>query len=238
MSTVEERKVRIPTCKIDKGTIREICELLEDEARKIKQANPDANVDIDFKVETKSKDIRAHTTDAFISSRWSRDLERVYLWYSVRHENLHQKVIVDLDFGIYMSPDFSVESEDPTWVNGITGRIEDIFNHTRNRNYLFRKAKYLVPIVVGFAFLLGLGTDVVVDVYYLHKFNDLYPNSDVLGMSMPYGLFLGFFFQWLFPNVEFEDYLIQTKIKKAILSIIGAIILGLIASGFSKLIFG
>lgn len=238
MSVVEERKVKIPTCKIDMTAVREICELIENEANNMREKDPDSYIDLNFKVESKGKDIMAHTTESFLNARWPRQIKNIDIRYYGPTKYGNQRIYLNLDFESMPSSKFSVEGTDPTWVNGITARMEEIFNHRKNRNYIFRDAKYLLPIVAGIAFALALGTQMISDLYYVSETPNSYPNKDTIYISLPYVYALFVFFRWLFPQIEFEDYLIQTKIRKALLAILGIIIMGLLVSGLSKFIFG
>lgn len=86
--------------------------------------------------------------------------------------------------------------------------------------------------------LIGYGITLTASSYFPQIYDDDDPHTltyltIAIGVVPMYSLI-----SWLFPKVEFEDILIQTRLKKYIFSILGTLILGLIASGMAKIILG
>jgi hypothetical protein len=210
------------------------------EARKVKKIDSDAYTSLTFELDSKTRDIKASSTDSFVNSHFPHDLKQISLqFYSDGKANGKKKIWIDLDFSFWGESNFSVEGRDPIWVNGITGQLEDIFKHKQNKNYIFRKKRTRIPIVIAIAFLLALGINSMILAYYptiLDENDD--PNELLYIIGTVLGMPLFFFVEWLFPQVEFDDYLIQTRIKKIVFSLFAIIITGLLVSAFSKLLFG
>jgi len=240
MTKTEERKVDLPTCKINKGTIEDVCNLMEMELQKLKKLDKDAHAWLTFEIESKSKNIKADTTKSLFDSKFPRNLEEIHLHlhYNSYDNDDERNISLWIHFSSWSSSYFRVEGIDSNWVSGITSRLEEIFEENKNINRIFRNLPTQIPIVIGIVFFLGLGVTFLA----LSYFPEIYDEDDhplELTVIVMIATFFPFyaFLNWLFPHVEFENYLIQTRIRKIALSGIGTLIIGLIIAGLIKLIF-
>ena len=124
---------------------------------------------------------------------------------------------------------------DSTWVNGIAVKIEDIFEENKTKNWIFNSYIYRIPFTLAIAILIGSAT-AFLDTTYLHnewtneQFYEHVVEFSILAAFPSY-----FGVGWLFPKIEYEEILMQTRIRKRIFAGLGIILAGLIVAGLSKL---
>lgn len=238
MSLKEQRKINIPSCKINKEILIELTEFLEEESKKVK-VDKNSNVSFGFTIDSKDKDITAHTVESFREIKIPKQLESIR--FHLRDYKTGIDISINLEFSWASTSRFTVEGSDAIWVNGITSRLEEIFQYNKTKNYLFHEKKSKIPIALGIAFLIAFSISFVMFSYLPDNLedpkslDDLFSYTITLGVSM-FILFL-YFLEWLFPVIEFENYQIQIKIRKIFSGIIVAIILGLIVTGLAKILF-
>ena len=135
MSLKEQRKINIPSCKINKEILIELIEFLEEEAKKLKIDKD--SMYLNFKIDSKDKDITGHTVESFREIKIPKQLEDISFHLYEYPKGID--IYIHLGFSWGSNPRFTVEGSDAIWVNGITSRLEEIFQYNRTKNYLFRK---------------------------------------------------------------------------------------------------
>lgn len=233
MSITEEAKVNLSSCKITKETIKQVCELIDIQVKELKTSKieDDESREVTYILETKNKKITSNSYEAFLNANWSSGIEGISIRY---FGSINISILIE--FGSIPLRYFSVSGKDAIKVNGITAKLEEIFNPTLTKNYLFHKIKSLAPIAILCGTLLELGAQFVYEVYVKHNLHPIIPSSSTIPFSMLFIFASGWFLSWLFPMGEFEDHFIQTRIRKAIVPIIIGIVIALVGSAIWKVI--
>lgn len=233
MSVIEERKIKIPTCHLEKSDLKNICEIIENESNIIKKENSNSSVSLIFQIESKETDFQATTMESFLNTRFPKKIEEIRI--TMISHTISQEIWLKLDFESTPDSYLRVKGRDSTWVNGVLSKLEHIFNDKKTKNYVFRNSYTRFPIVLALGILLGLGVTSLSLAYYPEIYNKDNPYDLTITVTMFSFPALFFFFGWLFPQIEYENYLIQTRMKKTLLSILGSIVVGMILLAFSKL---
>ena len=196
--------------------------------------NKDAVINLTFKFESKRRDITAHSTEAFFNSSIPKSLNNIILFLYV-NEDKKQEIWICLDFSIISCSSVTVKGIDSTWVNGIATKIEDLFENNKTYNGIFNNYVTRIPITIAIAGMLGFAV-AFLDLSYLHDlWDDEIFYEHIRGLSIIIAFILYWTIGWLFPKIEFEDYLLQTKIRKRVLTMLVLIIVGFIVAGLPKL---
>lgn len=232
MSVREERKVKVPTCSLDVKTLRNFCKKIEDEITSIK-LNEESKYKVQFILETKNKTITANTTEDFIESFKPKGITRIRIYHFGSLE-----IEINLDFGYFALCTISIEGNDSNKVDSLAIRLEEILKERKNYNFLFRTPMFLIPISSIFGFLLSFGGHMFHNIYLKKMPNAPFFTDNVFGFTFIFTIGLTFFFVWLFPHIEFENYMIQTRLRKAIMPIIIGVIITLIGSALWKIVAG
>src|SRR2546426_12290819 len=128
MSITEEAKVNLPSCKITKETIKQVCLLIDKQVKELKTLmnEDDESEEVTYVLETKNKKITSNSYEAFLNANWPRGIESIEIRY---YGSIHISLLIE--FGSIALRYFSVSGKDAIKVNGITAKLEEILNPTR-----------------------------------------------------------------------------------------------------------
>ena len=231
----------IPTCTINKSILLEIYKMLETIAGE-KKSEQSYSPSLTIEIRTK-KDGKDETNEYGIQyirdSNIPRHLQQIEFNLNLFNEGSY--INIDIDFDNFIGePHFIIKAKDPVWVDGISEQIQKIFEKTRNKNYLFRENKFRFPIIIPISILLGFGISAILSQYFPpDKYDSLFLETSIrvvwfFGATVFSAIFLFLFFWWLFPRMEYEDYFIQSKIRKLLLLILIGVISGLLVIGITN----
>jgi len=238
--TTTEIKQKIPSCTINKTTIKKIAELLDSEINKIPdEEKKHSKPKFDIRIESKKRKVTIHDSKELELQEIPRDLQRIRMNFRWYHK---PEMDIDIDFGFqwWNTPEIEISGTDPMWVNGILGQITDILTQNPTKNDLLHNNSTKIPILLAISILFGIG------VYFITPSESTPEAEDftfilgvpLIAMSAAFSLlmFSFSFVPWFFPLVEFEGRGIQKKLRKVILIIVSTIILGIIGTGIYEYI--
>lgn len=232
--TTIEIEQKIPSCKINKATIKKIIELIETEINKIPEEDKKyTKPRLDIRIKSGKKTITIHSSSELELEEIAQDLKSIrieFRWW----DNPEMDIEVDLGFEWWNTPTIEISGSESIWVNGILGQINEILTQNPTKNDLLHKNSTKIPIFLAVAILFGIG------IYLIIPPED--PSDEegltyilgipLIAMASAFSLFsFSFaFIPWFFPLVEFEERGIQRKIRKIMLIVITTIVLGIIVS--------
>ena len=224
---------------MNKETLITIGQIFESELNEFKRMNEGAHTWLDFEIETKNKTLKRSTVESLSETRIPKNLEKIWLNLYFKNYDMkdERKISIWINFNFYSNSYFTVKGNDPNWVSGITYRLQEIFEGIKTNNEIIRKPIVKSMITLGLLFILGLGFVFLYASYYPetlkeNEFLDYY----VILLTLVFGVAPFYtLLTWLFPQIEFENYLVQTRIKKFIIPVIGTTIGGLFVMGISIL---
>ncbi len=222
---VKYRRFEIPSCKLSKEAIREMGEVIES-AYKI--ANED--VSMVYALNSREKSISSQSITDFTETKWPRDIRLVSMYSKSSPKDVWIQVKIGerSDDGGYCE----VKGEDGVWVSGLSKKIEEVLNENKTINSWFHQRLYFKGFVYFLLSVLFLSSIFPSSVPTLLAFNtQTLPSYFVLSLFLVF--ILNESLKWLFPYVEFEDCLIQTRIRKYI---IAPVLLGLVITIISRIL--
>lgn len=206
---IEKIKSKIIGCRITKDVLEEVSKVIEEEYQESKSTDKYSKGNYSFKVRQREREYTTDNRSNFLSNTTLRhDLMEVDVHlYSSNTDVTVRLLLSTTMFDSYIE----VTSNNLTKLNGINGRLETIFSEpkTKTRNYLFHSRRsWLISYLI---------------ILPLMAFNPLFSQNSlseklvsVLVWSLGPSFLLKYFFTWLFPKIETE-YIIQLKIRKAVL---------------------
>lgn len=237
MSVIEQTKVELPSCRLTKEVIKQVCKLIDEQIKELKvlKAKSDEQEEIEFALETTSKKLISQSYEAFVNANWSGKIEE----FSVRYYG-SINILIRIEFGSPFSfRYFSVSGKDTIKANGISAKLEEIFNQSLTRNYLFHTPRSLIPISSLCGIVLGFVAHFFYEVYFRHNLHDPFSFSGgMIGISILLMFASGWILSWLFPLTEFENQAVQTRIRKAVIPIVIGIVITLAGSVIWKMVGG
>ena len=233
--TTTEIEQKVPSCKINKTTIKKIIELVETEINKIPQENKKYSTpDLDVRIESGKRKTTIHNSTEFELQEIPHDLKSIRVYFRWYHEP-EMEIDIDLGFQWWNTSTIEISSTDTIWINGVLGQINDILTQNPTKHDILHNNSTKIPIFLAIAILIGFG------IYFIIPVETL---SDEEGFTFVYGIpllsitsafsilmFSLIFIPWLFPLIEFEERSTQRKIRKTVLISFATIILGIIATG-------
>jgi hypothetical protein len=141
---IEKTQIRIPSFKLSKSVLEELFGIMEKE-------RTDEKSRLIYVLESTEREITSHNSKSFLDYGIPKDLEK--LTFTLSSSDKEISISIELESyltipGIYSTPSyFTVSGIDPTWVNRITKRIEDIFKKYKTKNDLFHNS--IVPAVLA-----------------------------------------------------------------------------------------
>ena len=225
--TTTEIVQKMPSCTINKNTIKKISELLDSEINKIPDEDTKySKPEFDIRIESKRRTITIHNSNELQSQEIPRDLQSIridFRWY----KEPEKRITIDLNFQWWDSPEIRISGTDPIWVNGILGQITDILIQNPTKNELVHNNSTRIPIFLGISVLYAIGHFFLIALIIPLETKDF---TYVLGipvlaiMAFFSGLVISFsVIPWFFPLVEFEGRGIQKKLRKTTLIIVGTV---------------
>lgn len=220
VEVTEKSTIKIPSCVVNKELIKEIGELLENE--KMLQER------LVYRIDTKTKDAKSLKVKDFIEMDWGNDLNAIEI-ETIDREYPKLRIKIDIRHLYYNV--FSLAGKDPTWINGLTNRIQEIFKKHRTSYFRVENSKSL-RILISFvvacvAFFLPI---FIVLQHYLGE-SSLRITAICSVSFGAWGMYS--LMGWLFPHFEYEG-ILQRRIRKWIwIALFGS---GLVPSIILKLI--
>lgn len=236
----EFRGSDIKSCRLTKEVIKEIGKLIEDETKDFQDI-----VSPKFTLTSASRSFKSSKIEDFVKSKWPKDVTDISLGFAeglfgtkMGNRSITKEVVIDFKLGKGSGPTqnrYIVRCNESIWANGVSQRIEEIIDENKTLNDFFHKSRsfpisYLLSLV-----LITLG-------YYSIRPGPSSLGNEVFGVGFVAFLLYAFvvedLFKWLFPYIELEDQLNQTRFRKKILGVLLAIITSLIAATIVRFFFG
>ena len=233
----EKRTIKIPPCKIDKGLIREIGQIMEMESEKIREEvirdaersgikNAKKFVDDmlsseyfpSYVLKAKSRDVESHKIEHFVDTKWPPDTYTISLSLGGRAfaRDVGINVEINLESTMAKRSRVSVSGRDATWVHGIADRIEQIIR-TKKLGYgafvdheILRVTTYIILLLGGLGVAYFVSPTVMEE-----RYNSIWVFYFVLGVGFLEGIF-----RQLYPRFEFGGEPFPKKIRKWIWTIV------------------
>lgn len=211
----EIRQFKIPPCKIDKDLIGSLGKILEsDEVCKQEE--------ILYSLDSGSRKIESTRCNEFAAAEWPNEARSITITVGEHYPGL---VLIDIDFKYMSQSKVKVSSSDATWANGLSKRLEEVFDQ-RKPGYSaiveYVSAKLTVVLITWLSLSVAL-TYISVELYR-HFGTNLKFISGFFAISTLGGMVGGFlllylFLDWLFPRFEFGETL-QSRLRNWIWSLL------------------
>lgn len=219
MVTKEERTINIRSCKLDKSALKQICELLEEEKKPIKNVDQESRVYLNFAVESKKKTITTDTTDSFLNLL-PKSFTQITLYFSTFTND--KQIFILLSFSDLNYARVIVKGVDSIWTGGITTKIADLFEEYETKNWIANKLTYRIPLAIPIAMLIGaVITFLELPTSYNEWNEEQFYNIVYLSAIVIFPLI--WIMGWLFPKIEYENMLIPTRLRRRIFVALGSI---------------
>lgn len=205
---IEKRTVKIPPCRISRELVQDLGEILEH----------DEHILITFySLDSKQRDIQSNEAENFIEADWGTQINRIVINTPFLDDPavvVQNHVGVNIDFNYPQKSEFSVSGEDATWVNGITSRLDSIFQKYKTSHYYIRTNPFVTyPLCIATALVLTYP-------FFLASFSFL-EGSDSLETILFLSIVLMTVFAfivygivfWLFPYFEYGE-MVQRRVRK------------------------
>jgi hypothetical protein len=200
VEVTEKSTIKIPSCVVNKELIRELGELLENE--KVLQDR------LAYHIDTATKDAKSKKVKDFIEMEWGTDLREIKIETS---DSAYPKLRTVIDFRPFYDSGFSLAGKDPTWVNGVTNRVQEVFKKHRTSYFRIENSK---PLRVLCSFFVACAFFLPVYIAMQHYLPDSYSIIIVAVLVISNGTNgMYWLIDWLFPHFEHEGVL-QTRIRK------------------------
>lgn len=138
--TIEKRTTKIPSCLVNKQLVQELGELLE--------GDKNFKGRLRYILDSRTRDMKSNEVKDFIEADWGSDLNKITI-ETMDYE--YPQVEIKINFRHSSLSEYSLSSRDPTWSNGITSRVEKVFNNhkTNYHRIVAWYSKILLTIVIA-----------------------------------------------------------------------------------------
>lgn len=214
----ERSKAKIPSVFVTEDLLRDLCDVLDKE---FASNASERFVRLEYHSEGKNKDYTTTDSSQFIKNSIQKDTQYLRLrFYSSTKD-------IDIWLGISgYRKEFEVSGNEPIWVAGITKRLEEIFEKHKSSHGPLYTASWLWVIFVSSSVILGFAYWFV---FYQarEKVSEGIFLAVVFSAGSAFGI-LGLL-RWLYPDAE-TKFMRRVKARKAILAVIGTIVLGIVGN--------
>lgn len=218
------RSMRIPSIRVSTKVLDDLCRLLKTEYDKFDKADKDVE-EMLLQVRTKHGETE-HVSglDVFAGNEIPKDVLSVSL--SLR--GLGKSILVYIDADEFHDDSYyEVRGTDRTWVNGVIFSLSDMFDDYKTHNDFFRSIPtasiIYIPLAILFTYAVYLIALSLLD-------QELVAVAIVLVVGVPMmASAFGWYYlaRWLFPKYELA-HMLRVRVRKWILSGIGALLIGII----------
>lgn len=227
MKLTKTRK-QIPTIKLSKNLLEDLCKTLDAEFKKVNQKAESEKYGVEYEFSNSNTLVNEKESKLFLENV-PIELGRIEMSLESEKGN----VTIEFSNSKYFEWNrFSVSGEDSTWVFGITKNLEQVFNRYKTKNYIFHTKKgwgiYLL-CAVGLFFSLFIPLN--------HQITPSDPKEEgvsagviaiMLSMTSVWAVW-PYIFKRAFPILELENSL-QSKLKNLVVVFIIGVISSIIAS--------
>ena len=230
LSIVEEIKINLEwSYKLNRTALKQICDVLEEQSKKIKNENKESKITLAFEIESKKKYLTTHTSESFLNLI-PKSFTDINIRFYVFNDK-EQDISIRLSISSWGQTRIRVKGSESVWVNGVATKIEDIFEENKTRNWLCSSYIYRIPIVI----LLAIPVGIAITLFFgTHTLDEKFLRQTMIYSGLPANC-LYWIVGWLYPKIEYDEILLQTKIRKKVLAGLGIVIAGLFVSGLSRL---
>jgi len=231
MATTEIEQ-QIPSCKINKTTVKKIIELLEKQLEIIPEENMKySKPRLDVRIESSGAKVTVHDSKEFDLYDIPQNLKNIRIEFKWYHSP-EMDVVIDMGLRWWEHPTIEISGSDSMWIRGLLGNLEDILKQKATKHHIFHSnTKYLIAITIAsFLAFLQYGLVDPIDLFKTKDFEIFNRLIPILSTLFSSGIFTIMFFDWLFPIIEFEDVGIQQRIRKGVLGLLSAIIVAITAT--------
>lgn len=230
--TNEESIIEIKSVQLTKSLLSDLCKLLNDENMNFNKEQADKKSQLEFLIETKNKKIETNDSEVFLRDGVPQKFNEIKLYF--RGGDKRIKITFDTIFDIRR---FTVEGIDSVWVNGITRKLENLFQKYDTKNGFFHTKKSWV-IYFGIAIVLAASAYFSLSPFVSDKPLDELPIEIQIFEIFAVVLWIvlvnsvmgwALLFRQLFPLIETENS-ISIKIRKWIIGGIIAILVSILAN--------
>jgi hypothetical protein len=237
--------MRIPSIRLlnpPNNLIQELCIFLRNEHKALDKKEKE-NATFQFVRHTRKgakKEEQEYTSpEAFANIYISKDVEQITMYLRTQSKSVW--IDISMDSMILNESHFSVEGFDTDWVHGRTTELQTLFQKFSPNTDLYHDWRKALPIYAS----IVTAQTVVLYLWLLttDQFFRAFYEIVIIGVSIMSIVGWYFLFRWLFPRVETE-HMRRPKVRKAVLGLIGAIIVTILAEvimqssgGLLKLVF-
>lgn len=234
MAKIKEKiTVKIPAIKLKKELLEEISNIIKTEREiHIKETN-DEYSSITYSLQTEEKEIEMEELSDFLAQKIPNNFVSITINFFSVEKDIYLSIYPESELG-----DITVTGADPTWVNGVAKRLENVFIPYRTKNDFFQSRKvwllgFAISGLLSFGSYLILWPNVTDEPFSNLTLSDQIIEGIILIFTM---IILNSYWGWvkllrkLFPKIEMESST-PSKIKNFILVIIIGIITTVVSSG-------
>lgn len=240
----EQAIIKIPTIRLSKILLRELCDILNNEYTELKKTEKDYVYWLSFEMTTTAKKIQTANSDSFLKY----DLPHTFIEIELTLHSKDKSINITFYEPSFLPSQFTVGGTDSVWVNGLTRQFEEIFQKHKTSNHFYHSKKSWL-LFLGLTITVLIGTYLLVDPFgSLLDLADTTEDIDssiialltilrtaaMSGSALSYLLWENVF-RWLFPIIEVENS-IQLRVRQKIVILLLAVVGSIIGGGISSLI--
>jgi hypothetical protein len=209
---IQKRTFSIQPTKVDKKLVQELGEFLENQE--------DRTLLLTYTLDSKTKEVTKEKVEDFVNSDWGQDMRKITI-------NSKTAVRIKMDFSEPELSEYTVYGRNPTWVNGTTKCIGEIF-----QKYKLRYAPIKTNALLKASLVIFLDVLLCYPIFLALPFFSLSGTIVVIPFLL-FPILLYSFVNWIFPYFEYGEPLQKSMRKWIWLALISS---GIIPSIILKLL--